>query len=233
MKTTSAVMSLARASMGPNRAFMSPGTRVAARRLAAVRAPVAVSRSRAIVQRHMTGSSAETPVAEERYGAAVRYLHWIMAAGLLTCVGTVLAAQRVKGKTKGDLMYIHKSMGLLMGAAIIPRIAIRLASKTPAAVPGAVWEKMAAKVTHGALYVLMFSMPASGIAMGYFGGKGLPFFGMHIDGAKEPRGDIAKNAFAAHKQMGQFIEYMIPLHVGAAGLHLLRGQNILRRMGVF
>lgn len=39
----------------------------------------------------------------------------------------------------------------------------------------------------------MTVMPATGIAMGYYGGKGLPFFTTTIAGAKETNGTIAKN----------------------------------------
>jgi hypothetical protein len=55
------------------------------------------------------------------------------------------------------------------------------------------------KATHYALYGFMTVMPASGIAMGYYGGKGLPFFYTTIPGVvttaenKANNGNIAKN----------------------------------------
>jgi cytochrome b561 len=48
----------------------------------------------------------------------------------------------------------------------------------------------------------MIIMPASGIAMGYYGGKGLPFFGTTIPGVvktdenKKSTGEIAKQVRA-------------------------------------
>jgi cytochrome b561 len=74
---------------------------------------------------------------------------------------------------------------------------------------------------------------ASGIAMGYYGGKGLPFFYTTIPGAESPNGSIAKNAFAIHKNIGVYGKYLVPLHVGAAGLHVVRGQPIFRRVNPF
>ncbi len=56
----------------------------------------------------------------------------------------------------------------------------------------------------------MTIMPASGIAMGYFGGKGLPFFTTTIPGIvktdenKKTTGLIAKNSFFVHKQLGVY-----------------------------
>ena len=54
------------------------------------------------------------------------------------------------------------------------------------------------KVTHFALYAFMTIMPATGIAMGYYGGRGLPFFYTTIPSAvptneqKAQFGSIAK-----------------------------------------
>ena len=67
----------------------------------------------------------------------------------------------------------------------------------------------------------MVILPVTGIGMGYFGGKGLPFFGYAIPGKKEPNGDIAKLNYTVHTWVGPVFEYMIPLHMGAAGFHQL------------
>jgi len=36
-----------------------------------------------------------------------------------------------------------------------------------------------------------------------------------------------------HKLAGQAFEYLVPLHVGAVGLHAVKGQNILSRLAPF
>ena len=66
-------------------------------------------------------------------------------------------------------------------------------------IPGTVtWEHVLAKVTHYGLYGFMTIMPATGIAMGYYGGKGLPFFFTTLPGVvktdenKASTGNIAK-----------------------------------------
>jgi cytochrome b561 len=156
-----------------------------------------------------------------------------MGLTMVGCVGTVLAAQQVKGKQKGNLMFIHKSLGTLAGILLAPRLVIRLASsaKLPAHVPGAQWEILASKVSHAALYAFTVIMPVTGIAMGYFGGKGLPFFVTTIPGAEKANGAIAKQAFGIHKQAGQFLEYLVPVHVGAVAFQFVaKGRNILPRM---
>jgi hypothetical protein len=35
-----------------------------------------------------------------------------------------------------------------------------------------------------------------------------------------------------YEQVGQAYELFVPLHIGAVGMHALKGQNIMRRMGV-
>lgn len=113
-------------------------------------------------------------------------------------------------------MFRHKSLGLLSGMLIAPRMAARLASKAPGMLEGnSSAQHMLGQATHGLMYAFMIAMPvrayggraegleyavksiytyflsyrvysylsdvwwmwqATGIAMGYYGGKGLPFF---------------------------------------------------------
>ena len=69
--------------------------------------------------------------------------------------------------------------------------------------------------------------------MGYYGGKGLPFFTTTIPGAEKPDGAIAKQSFSIHKQLGTYGKFLIPLHVGATGMHIMKGQPILSRISPF
>ena len=93
-------------------------------------------------------------------------------------------------------------------------------------------DRAAAKLSHVALYGFMTVMPATGIAMGYFGGKGLPFFFTTIPGAQgeAKRGAWAGQAFKIHKTVGTYWKYLPLVHIGAVGVHFAKGQNILKRM---
>lgn len=168
----------------------------------------------------------EGTTVEERYSKPLSWMHWIIAAGTLGCIGTVQVQMNSKDKKlKGQMMWIHKSLGTTLAVLVPTRVGIRLASKIPAALPGSAFEHMAANASHIALYGMLIAMPTTGVAMGYFGGKGLPFWTTTIPGAKgdQKRGDIAKNAFKAHKLIGQGLEYFLPIHVGAAFFHAARG----------
>jgi len=133
-------------------------------------------------------------------------MHWGVGVGILGCFGTVQAAmyttkdyKPIPGYVKGDLMNLHKSFGLLIGAAVVPRLAVRALSTAPAHLPGPYLLNLAADASHVLKYALMIAMPATGIAMGYFGGKGLPFFGYTIPGASaENKNGVAVASHADH-----------------------------------
>eukprot|EP01147_Barroeca_monosierra_P002102 gene2102-8003_t len=198
-----------------------------------------LSRSKTVATESVPGNgpiaaaASNTTGSVEMYSRGMQAFHWLVGAGMLTCVATVKMAQWTDDKKKkGQYMLIHKSTALLVAALVIPRIAVRLTSKLPVPVPGtSSLEKLAANVSHLALYAAIVGMPATGIAMGYFGGKGLPFFVTHIPGSSTPNGSVAKTAFKIHKKMGQVLEYLIPLHVAATVFHITQGVQMFARMG--
>jgi superoxide oxidase len=172
------------------------------------------------------------------YSRMASYFHWLVAIPLIGCVGTVLQAQQAPKEEKGLWMFRHKSLGLLTGIIAAPRIIYRIVSSNTAYnlrnLPGnAAWENTLGSLSHFVLYGFILIMPATGIAMGYYGGKGLPFFYTTFPGAKTPDGTIAKNSFNIHKQVGIYGKYLIPIHVGAASLHAVRGQQIFSRINPF
>jgi cytochrome b561 len=180
----------------------------------------------------MSTAAAIDTSASDVYPAGMQIMHWAFATCVVGCVGTVNSLQFTNDKKlKGDLMFYHKSFGVLGALLLAPRLIVRATSYIPAHVPGAAWEKIAGAASHIALYGFMIAMPVTGVAMGYFGGKGLPFFYTTFDGAKEANGDIAKQAYKTHKFIGGYGQYLIPVHVGAVGYQFMfKGRNILTRM---
>ena len=116
---------------------------------------------------------------------------------------------------------------------IFPRVALRLLNKSPGHIPGAhVVEKIGATASHYALYGLALFLPISGVAMGYFGGNGLPFFYTTYPSPpkEERKPDLAKQAYNYHKIAGQALEYLVPLHIAGAFWHVARGHTIFPRV---
>mmetsp|Transcript_17501 Transcript_17501/g.25914 ORF Transcript_17501/g.25914 Transcript_17501/m.25914 type:complete len:188 (-) Transcript_17501:162-725(-) len=177
------------------------------------------------------------------YSVTASTFHWAAAVPMVMSIGAVLKAQQSPKEEKGMWMYRHKSMGLLSAFIVAPRLAYRL--MTPRAynvekIAGTTGvEEFLAKATHYGLYAFMVIMPASGIAMGYYGGKGLPFFFTTLPGITKTEdnkaftGQIAKNSFNIHKQVGTYGKYLVPVHAGAAFMHYFRGHTIFSRVNPF
>ena len=180
----------------------------------------------------MSTAAAVDASASDVYPAGMQIMHWAFGGCVIGCVATVNSLQFTKDKKlKGDLMFYHKSCGTLALMLLAPRVILRLTSYIPAHVPGAAWEKFAGHASHLLLYGFMIFMPISGAAMGYFGGKGLPFFLTTLPGAAKADGSIAKPAYQYHKLVGGYGQYLIPVHVGAVGYQFIfKGRNILTRM---
>jgi len=186
--------------------------------------------------------STEAAAIEESYAVPLKWMHWVYAGGFLTVMGTVLASQQTtgptflgtKGKTKGTLMMIHKSTAVVLTALVLPRVALRAFTVAPKSLPGNFLEHLAANASHVAFYGFMVAMPATGLSMGYFGGKGVPFYGLYTfpgkaDKTKED-GQLAGRMFTWHKWLGGFLWYLVPVHVGGATLHWMRGHSIFTRI---
>ena len=178
--------------------------------------------------------------AKAYYTVAASYFHWLVAAPLVASIGSVLICQQSPKEEKGKWMFRHKSMGLLTGLIVAPRLGYRIlyhASSFRNVVPPAgsgPFENMVASISHAALYAFMTIMPATGIAMGYYGGKGLPFFFTTLPGSAVPdTGGIAKRSFGIHKTLGEYGKYLVPLHVGGAAKHSIAGHGIWSRINPF
>lgn len=84
----------------------------------------------------------------------------------------------------------------------MPRLIFKAVSKGPGPMSSVLWEKIAAQVSHAAMYGFMIVMPVTGVAMGYYGGKGLPIFFTSIPGAEKPDGKQAGWFYKWHKKLG-------------------------------
>jgi cytochrome b561 len=116
---------------------------------------------------------------------------------------------------KSFLMKWHSQLGLLVLAALVPRVLIRLATAHPPHLPGPMLEQLGSRVAHGALYVLMGAVPLTGAAMLYLGGNSMPFFGLEIPGkqnATDSDTENAKTMASLHSvTLGPIFELLVPL----------------------
>ena len=167
----------------------------------------------------------------DRYTRLAIALHWLIALALLFQMSLGFRLDFIPRGTpdKGYYTNLHKSIGLLLAAAIVLRLGWRLAHPPPplpATMPR--WQAQAAHVSHVLLYVLMLTMPLSGYIASNFSKHGVKFFGNPLP----PWGPDLPQVYAifngVHNIAGFLLVVMIVLHVGAALKHAL-----IDRDGVF
>merc|ERR1719228_231796 len=180
---------------------------------------------------------------QEGYAQSLSALHWIMAGCTLTCFTSVQLSMNVakddpeKDAKTGRYMLLHKSSALIVAACLIPRMSLRFLTKLPPHIQGPVVLQHASTISHYVLYGFMTFMPVSGILMGYFGGRGVPFFNLFTLPAiakpsKEDKGR-AYTAYKLHKKTGRMFEYFTMVHFSGAGYHSFKGQTIFARINPF
>lgn len=173
----------------------------------------------------------------ESYNGLMKVFHWVGALSILGAIATVKVCQNTAPKTqtlglgKAQWMFYHKSCGLLMAMTIFPRIGIRMMSNIPKHLPSS--PAVLADAAHYGMYFTALGMSITGVAMGYLGGKGLPFFYTTFPGAEgeKKNGKMAGDAFKIHSFMGKYVlEPLVCLHIGAVGFHIAKGEAVIARM---
>eukprot|EP00808_Paulinella_micropora_P017614 g26007.t1 len=186
----------------------------------------------------------EAAAGPSAYPGPVAVMHWLVAPTMIGTVGAVIIAQGLDKshhdykEDYGRWMWRHKSLGLLTGMLVVPRLVTRLAlnSKLPASLPGLLGSAQESVVyaSHAALYGFMIVMPATGVAMGYYSGFGVPFFAGMFPGLAAEKVDqnkaLAGKMYNIHATIGKYGKYLIPLHVAGAGVHAAKGQSIMQRI---
>jgi len=118
---------------------------------------------------------------EDRYGLVAVLLHWVTAV--------VVVALFILGLWMVDLTYydpwyrrapdIHKAIGVLLFLTLLLRLIWRHFSPPPQPEQTlADWERRAATIAHGLLYLLLFSVMVSGYLISTADGRPIDVFGL-------------------------------------------------------
>ena len=172
------------------------------------------------------------------YALTAKWLHWLSAPAIVGAIGTVLYAQTLEGDAnkplRGQVMFVHKSLGTAAGLLLVPRVAAAvLMRKPPPLAEASALERAAAGPAHLAMYAFSAVMAGTGIYMGLAGGSGLPFFVTTIPAWKTLDKPGAKQAYDIHTLAGYWGKALVPLHVGAALSHYARGHKVFARINPF
>jgi cytochrome b561 len=165
-----------------------------------------------------------------RFAPLQRLLHWLMAICILAMLFIGVGMVSTVMSKYVPLLSIHKSLGIAILALALIRLAVRLrngAPPLPADLPEPM--KLAAQLSHYALYALMIAMPLLGWAMLSAGAYPIVVFGGLVLPSILPQSDSLHTLlWNAHFYLAFAFFALILMHVAAALFHAL-----VRRDGVF
>src|SRR5262249_701526 len=166
----------------------------------------------------------------QRFTALQRLLHWLMAVCILAMFFIGVGMVSTVMPNYLPLVAIHKSLGIAILVLVLIRLAVRLRYGAPA-LPADLPEpmKLAAYLSHYALYALMIAMPLLGWAMLSAAAYSVVVFGNTYLPAIAPHSDSLHTLlWAAHFYLAFAFLAGVVMHIAAALFHAL-----IRRDGVF
>ncbi len=161
----------------------------------------------------------------KHYGRVASALHWLIGVLLLGQItfGFLLDDIAPRGTpARAGVINLHKSMGMVLGVLIVVRVLWRLGHRPPAwpaTMPE--WQRSAARLGHGALYVCMLVMPLSGYIASNFSKRGVNFFGVALAPWGSDLPAVYKVLNTTHVVTGWLFAALIAGHVLAALKHAL------------
>lgn len=168
------------------------------------------------------------------YTPTARFLHWLVAAIILTIIPMGIVMSNVDLGPRGDTLYdIHRSLGFVLLPLALLRLWHRMTHPVPALpadLPG--YQVLAAEATHWALYALLVLQPIIGwIATSAYGAQINFFWLFNLPSIWPHNEPLSEKLFALHRWLGFLMAAILLAHIGAALFHhFVRKDNILTRM---
>jgi cytochrome b561 len=170
----------------------------------------------------------------DRWGPVSKLLHWaiVLLIAWLAWLGLTMV-DMPPTPAKINAYALHKSLGLTLLGLVAIRLAWRLFAGAPEAVAGTPgWQERIARITHAALYVLMFAMPLSGWLFNSASGYPLQWFKrFNLPSIASRNEGLADLAIGVHEYGFWLLILLVLAHAGAAFYHhIFQGDDTLRRM---
>lgn len=200
----------------------------------------------------------------QRFSTVAIILHWAIVALLLyniwlgwrysgaaSAVGVLqtlpglqesMAKVPTKGLAQYNILQLHKSVGFVVLALSLARLAWRLVNKPPPYPPEMkAWEKALASAVHWSFYLIMVGLPLTGWIMVsasttniptlLFKAVPWPHIGFIHDMARQTRRGIDATTTDLHYRLVNLTYFLLVLHVGAAFQHqFIKRDGVLWRM---
>jgi len=166
----------------------------------------------------------------DRYGRMGIALHWTSAAALVLAFAAGLAATNAPAAGAAPILLAHIGLGLVVLLLTLLRIGWWMFADRRPALPKDQprWQQRLAQLVHGALYLAILVMGASGIGTLVLSGV-VP----HLL-AGDPVPDLSSLVpRVTHGLVSRLMLALLALHIGAALYHqFVRRDHLLARMGV-
>jgi cytochrome b561 len=168
-----------------------------------------------------------------RYSPAQIALHWVIGLAIIVMLGIGLYMVGLpKGLAfKSSLINFHKSLGITVFLLVLVRIVVRLVAGRPALPPMPAWQRVAARMTQGLLYVAMVVMPLTGYLGASFNKSVTRFWGIPLPMWAWDDPGLRKIFFTVHTVSAWILIALIVLHVAGALKHqLIDRDRLMQRM---
>ena len=171
---------------------------------------------------------------DSRWGAIAQALHWLIAL-LIVAQGAIGLTMVELGMTptKVRVFALHKSIGLTLLALVLLRLLWRVTQRAPRDPPAPAWQRIAARVSHALLYLLILALPLSGWLFNSAANFPLSWFGLvHVPSLTPGYNPSLKSyALSAHVALFWILAGVVVVHAAAAlWHHFAQRDDVLRRM---
>jgi len=163
----------------------------------------------------------------------MRILHWLTVICVILAAAFILTRDQVDGRAlRLWLLEGHRHFGLFVLALFVIRVVVRLrVGKLPPAADAPWPMRVAAGLTHIALYALLVTMPLLGWALSSAQGKPVHLFGATLPNFVTADEDLADSLQAWHLDAAWVLLGLVCLHIAAAlWHHFVMRDGTLRRM---
>lgn len=183
----------------------------------------------------------DTTTATSKYTSTQRALHWLIALMVLGVLAGGLTlgflgfkgVTELLGETGRNILYnLHKTFGLIILAAMVIRLIVKIRSGTPPYDPPlAPWQSLASKIVHKALYICLIAMPILGWLATDAHDYPVEFFTLSVPQFIDKDKALGDLLYELHETVGWIIVALIATHIGAALMHaIVHKDGVIKRM---
>jgi cytochrome b561 len=169
-----------------------------------------------------------------RYTTVAIILHWLVAALVLAQFPLGWWMQEIPKQPPGprvEAFNLHKSLGLVIAALMLARIAWRLGHPAPPLPAMPLWQSRLAHATHFLLYTVMIALPLTGYLGSVYSGYPVKFFGVTLPAWAGKDLALKDLMSATHLVLAWALAFAFAMHMAGVAKHVLVNHDgLLRRM---